>query len=130
MPRKILVVDDEEGVVKLVEEMLKRANMEVFTATQGKKALSILKSRLKEIDVLITDILMPDIDGIELAETAKKLKPSVKIIALTGSITFNNLNEKGKSLFDAFLCKPFTQEDIINAIEGPKSMDNLIQRGF
>lgn len=57
----------------------------------------------KNVDLLITDVVMPEIDGITLAKEAKKVNPLMKVIGISGY----NLAEKSKKVFDYFLSKPF-----------------------
>ncbi|HNX52122.1 MAG TPA: response regulator [Pontiellaceae bacterium] len=78
----ILVVDDEEGITMVIKEMLVRLKYDVLTAKNGKEALEKLK--LGPVELLITDIVMPDMDGLELIEEVQRTLPKVKIIAISG----------------------------------------------
>jgi len=81
MPR-ILVVDDDVEILDLLRAMLEREHFEVLTACDGNEALKLLDS--EAIDVMITDILMPEKEGIETILQLRKTHPQIKIIAISG----------------------------------------------
>ncbi len=78
----ILVVDDETGITMIIKELLVRLNYDVLTAKSGKEALE--KLSLGPVDLLITDIVMPDMDGLELITEVQRTLPKVRIIAMSG----------------------------------------------
>ena len=81
MPR-ILVVDDDVEILDLLRAMLEREDYEVLTARNGDEALKLLDS--EAIDVMITDMLMPEKEGTETILLLRKTQPQVKIIAISG----------------------------------------------
>ena len=82
MSMTILLVDDDAAFRESVRQMLVFAEYEVLEAEDGIKALELLKSEV--VDILLTDILMPDMEGVELRSKALKLKPELKVIGMTG----------------------------------------------
>ncbi|MFC2091584.1 response regulator [Elusimicrobiota bacterium] len=116
MEERILVVDDEEGVVRVVEEALKKRNHSVITTLKSTEALELIKDKKNNIRMLITDIQMPDIDGLELAKFTREYDQSIKIIAISGSATLKGLTEEDKALFNCFLQKPFDLEELRSAV--------------
>jgi len=78
----ILVVDDEEQVRQLIRETFEQAGYQVAEAGDGRAALE--QYRRNPADLVITDILMPDQDGLECISTLRRESPHVKIIAITG----------------------------------------------
>jgi PAS domain S-box-containing protein len=81
---KVLVVDDEPDVMEIAAALFRSIGYEVYTASNGQDALDILK-RTKDISVLFSDVMMPDgMNGIELAQQARKLYPDVKILLASG----------------------------------------------
>ena len=80
----ILVVEDNESVRNLIHKKLSKLDYRVLTAINGKDALSIFKDNQNDIKLVITDLVMPEMGGIELSKMVKATNPSVKIIALSG----------------------------------------------
>lgn len=83
----ILVVDDEASIVMVLKSMLTRLGYEVSTASNGARAMS--KISAGRVDLVITDIVMPDMNGIELIENLQEKFPAVKIIAMSGGSVMN-----------------------------------------
>jgi len=110
--KKILIVDDEEDLTWSISRRLSRDNdnIEVLCADSGKSALDILSKN--EIDLLITDLRMPEIDGWELLSKIKKEYPQTLVIVMTahGSIeVIDALNRWGKA---GYIEKPFDMNDL------------------
>ena len=80
---KILVVDDEESVREVLREVLLREGHQIEEAGNGREALERVRGDAS-IDLVITDIMMPEMRGIDLIESVRALRPGVKIIAITG----------------------------------------------
>lgn len=83
MSHIILVVDDDPDVRAVLVEMLKDLGCEVMTASSGPEALDVLRNNA-QITALITDINMPGMDGHELAERARGIRPSLKMLQVSG----------------------------------------------
>ncbi|MBC8206079.1 MAG: response regulator [Kiritimatiellales bacterium] len=79
---RILVVDDETGIITVLKEMLLKLGYEVLTAGGGSEALE--KISIGGVDVVVTDIVMPDVDGLELISNIQTMYPKVKVIAISG----------------------------------------------
>ncbi|MFO7850340.1 MAG: response regulator [Spirochaetia bacterium] len=79
---RVLVVDDDEQVRKLLTAELQENDLEVVTTDGGRKAIELYKQR--QFDVVILDIIMPDMEGVEAIRALKKIDPSVKVIAISG----------------------------------------------
>ncbi len=118
----ILVVDDEPGLRKLAVELLGRYGYNVISAESGKQALTILEST--KIDLLLTDIIMPEIDGYELSETVARLYPDIKIQLASGFSDNKGINETSKNLQTALLQKPYRIEVLL------KSVRNLLDAKY
>ncbi len=82
MLNKILIVDDEPSVLKMLNKMLKDESDDIVEAKNGEEALQICQQQ--EIDLMITDIVMPEKHGIDLIMEVKNIKPDVPIIAISG----------------------------------------------
>ncbi|MDA8325868.1 MAG: response regulator [Nitrospiraceae bacterium] len=100
--KNILLVDDKKDVLQPLAEGLRASGeFEVFTAENGRKALEIFRSGHK-IDLLVTDIEMPEMNGFELLAHLKKNFPAVPAIVLTGFITLK-IKEQLKAIGD-YVC--------------------------
>jgi DNA-binding NtrC family response regulator len=82
MPYTILFVEDDDGVRASTEAILRNAGFRLLVASHAYEALRLLSGH--KVDVLFTDIVMPDMDGVELAKRAKLLRPDLKIMFMTG----------------------------------------------
>ena len=111
---KILIVDDDEMDRILLSEILHRAGHEPLFAPDGQAALKIWKK--SEVDLVVTDIVMPELSGLELLEAMKEEDPWVRVIAISG-ITAKKLNEAARSGALAILTKPVDPEELLLEIE-------------
>lgn len=107
---KILVVDDEEIIRDSLSEWLADAGYEALTAPDGARALEIIKQ--DEIDVLLADLKMPGMDGIELIGKAKEINPNLPVIIMTAYGTVSSAIEAMKVGAYDFLEKPFCPERV------------------
>jgi len=108
---KILVVEDEDDVKNVIVETLIDANYNVYYAENGLNAIDLIKNNKLEIDLLLTDIIMPKINGKELAEQLLKLIPSIKILYMSGYTDSTIINNKFN-----FIQKPLTPTSILKKI--------------
>lgn len=106
----ILVVDDEEGILEISEEYFERKGYRVYTARNGLEALDILR-RVK-IGCCITDINMPEMDGLELAEQIRELDNTLPVVVMTGFPSLENTIRTLKNGVVDFLVKPVNLEQM------------------
>ena len=113
---KILVVDDEEPVANLLAQMLKNLGYEVRVETNSLAALEKFKAEYNSIDLVVTDMAMPGLNGADLASEILKVKPGIPLILCTGfSETINE--EKARTLgFSSFLLKPILKNQLATAV--------------
>ena len=112
----ILVVEDNESVRNLIHKKLSKLDYRVLTAINGKDALSIFKDNQNDIKLVITDLVMPEMGGIELSKMVKATNPSVKIIALSGySVDFKE-EDLRKSGIEECMQKPFQNQKFIEVV--------------
>jgi CheY-like chemotaxis protein len=95
--------------------MLNKRGYRVLAAAGGAEALHILRSETNAVDLLITDIIMPRMGGKELAEQARKLRPDLPILFVSG-YTEGTIRQDDLSPGTAFLHKPFTPDDLSKQI--------------
>lgn len=116
MPR-ILVVDDEELARFTLREILEGAGHEVVVATNGKEAIAFQKAH--PFDLIITDILMPEKEGVETIIELKRDYPTLKIIAISGGGRTRNLDFLGLAEefgADKILAKPFSEQELMERV--------------
>jgi hypothetical protein len=104
----LLVVEDEEVVRTLVRVALEGQGYTVLTASEGKDALEVLRMHSGQVDLLITDVIMPGISGRELVEETRKTRPGLRVLYMSG-YTDDALDRNGlQGTPDQFIQKPFT----------------------
>ncbi len=116
MPKKFLIVDDSASMRQLVSSTIKDAGYEVLVAENGKDALSVLNS--EKVDMVITDLNMPDMDGIELIKKLRSL-PDYKfapIVMLTTEAQESKKQEGRKSGASGWIVKPFSSVQLLDVI--------------
>ena len=114
--RRILVVDDDEAVRSVTFEMLKRLGFEVTTADSGASALE--QATHQSFDLVLLDLAMPNMSGVEVFSSLKKIKPESRVIFMTGysKDEFSDLltdNEDTTSV----LSKPFPMQELKVSVE-------------
>ena len=109
---RLLLVDDDEGVLRTVQRVLMFAGYQVLTAADGLQALQMLERH--KVALLITDVLMPNIHGVELAAQARQRHADVRIIYMSG-YTDDILPESTEGT-ETVLSKPFLPEDLLRAV--------------
>jgi len=111
----ILIVDDEESIRAINKRILEKAGYKVLLASDGAEALMVFTQRREEIDVIITDIMMPVMDGNTLARVLMKTAPSLKLITCSG-LDNTKLSSPPFSNPLASLKKPVSQRILLQAI--------------
>ncbi len=112
----ILVVDDEEAIREITRGTLETFGYQVLTATDGTEALAMYADRKNDIAVVLTDMVMPFMDGPATIRALKKMNPQVKIIAASGLNPRNNPGEGVLEGVELFLSKPYTAEKLLKAL--------------
>lgn len=112
---KILVADDETNILKVLSALLKKEGYEVITAENGEEALVRLYE--EGVAVVITDLKMPGMDGIELLKNVMRYNSDIPVVILTAHGTINNAVEAIKiGAFD-YLTKPFDREELMTVVK-------------
>lgn len=111
---KILIAEDDHSMCQFLAMALERAGHLVISAHDGLSALALLDG---DIDLLLTDIVMPGMDGIELSQIAQKKYPALKVMFITG-FTAVALQDKEEALREKrVLAKPFHLNDLVSQVE-------------
>jgi two-component system cell cycle sensor histidine kinase/response regulator CckA len=104
----ILIVEDEDQVRSLTETMLSRQGYQVLPAASGAEALQIVREHPNEIHVMLTDVVMPGMTGVQLAKLVRELRPAIRVLYMSG---YTDASVNGAGVFTTdmeYLEKPFT----------------------
>ena len=118
MMQRILILDDDHHILLMIKKMLERAGFEVELASNGNEGLELFK-RI-QVDLVITDIIMPEKEGLETIREMKRLRSDLKIIAMSGGGKVSSDNYLNTArIFGAskILTKPFSQKQIVSAVQ-------------
>lgn len=117
---RILLVEDEEQIRKIIKLNLELENFEVITAERGKKALELADSQY--FDLLILDIMLPEIDGFQICQQVRLRNSKIRILILSAKDTSSDRIKGLKLGADDYLTKPFHMEELMLRI------NNLLKR--
>jgi CheY-like chemotaxis protein len=112
----VLLVEDEEGVRNLVSNMLREQGYRVYEAEHGSHALEVFAKHGNEIQLLLTDVIMPKMSGRELAQRLTAKSPTLKVVYMSGYT--DDIVAREGVVFDntILLHKPFTLEGLMRKL--------------
>ena len=111
VPQRVsLVVDDEPAIRHYIAAILRRADFQIIEAEDGIRALGVVQEIDGRIDLIVSDIRMPNGDGLSFACKVKKQFPNLPIILISGT-------DEGSSEFEGFISKPFGPAELLRAVE-------------
>ncbi len=113
----ILVVDDEKNIREITENSLLTYNYKILSANDGSKAFSLFAKYKHEISLVLIDIQMPSIDGLQVIKVLQRMNPNVKIIVMSGIESNRQLIDANDIKIEAFLSKPYTLGKLLEKIE-------------
>lgn len=123
----VLIVEDEEGVRELACEFLKSAGYSVLSARDGQEALAMVERSKAQIHVLVTDVVMPNMRGPELAKRLKTRSSDLKVVYMSGYLEYSR--DSGEFLDGSFfLQKPFSREVLIEKISEALESERTVQQ--
>jgi CheY-like chemotaxis protein len=108
----ILMIDDEDLLLTMGDMVLSSFGYKVLTANSGAKALEIFAAKSNEIDLVITDLVMPQMSGRELIERLRRHSPQVKVICASGFVRPPSTEEE-----ENYLQKPFASQDLLRKVK-------------
>jgi two-component system NtrC family response regulator len=121
----ILIVDDEKNYPRILGAVLEEEGFEIQTANSGKKALEILEA--SDVDLVLTDMKMPSMDGIELLEKIKTRDPELPVIMMTAYGTVDKAVEAMQKGAYSYILKPFDNERLILYVNKAIAMYRVVQ---
>ncbi|MCC5807724.1 MAG: PAS domain S-box protein [Opitutales bacterium] len=111
----ILVADDEAAVLELTRRTLEAYGYSVVTAEDGARAVALLALRREEIDLVLTDMMMPVMGGGAVISAIRRIQPAIPVIAASG-LNSEDKDPAGEAVADAFLLKPYSAETLLSTV--------------
>ncbi len=112
----ILVVDDEAAIRDITKTSLETYNYRALTASDGIEAIALYAEHRQEISVVLTDMMMPSMDGATTIRTLRKIEPHVKIVAVSGLVSKDKLAQVASIGVKTFLAKPYTTKELLTTL--------------
>ena len=112
----VLVVDDETAVRRFACRVLEQAGYGVFEAMEGIEALELIQGQTTVLEVVVTDIVMPRMNGVELMQALSESQPDLPVILMSGYAT-TALSEMGIATPCSILAKPFSAERLLAEVD-------------
>ena len=116
--RSILVVEDDAGVAQLTETLLTRAGHLVRVATDGREALQIFSDQPDAFDFVFSDLVLPHLSGLEMAQRIRALRPSIRVGFCTGYMHHPSLTRIAAPEESQVLRKPFSERELHAFVNG------------
>jgi len=113
----VLLVEDEEAVRRFAARALESRGYNVLKATTGVEALDVLAAHSDEIDLVISDVMMPEMDGPKLLQQLRKTLPDMKVIFISGYAEEALRRELAEDESFLFLPKPFSLKDLASVVK-------------
>ncbi len=110
----VLIVDDDPVVQRSTQALLDSHFYSTLVVSSGAAAIEIYQQHVEQIAIVITDIMMPEMDGIELIQHLKQLNPTVKIVAMSG--VMSNREAALEAGAQAFVAKPYSVESLLETV--------------
>jgi len=120
---RVLVCEDDPGIARVMSQMLRNAGFDVQVTTSPMEALAWIQANGERLDVLVTDMVMPEMSGRGLASAARRLFPSLRVVYVTGYLddptTIAGLQAA------AVVTKPFLGQDLVAAIHAARGKPDM-----
>jgi CheY-like chemotaxis protein/anti-sigma regulatory factor (Ser/Thr protein kinase) len=118
-PKRVLIIDDDPAVVELLRAALQRKHIESASSTTGAEALSVLRST--RFEVILLDLGLPDVYGLELIRQLRELAPGARIVIITADATSETLLHAMREQAFEYIRKPFDIHEIVDVVERASS---------
>jgi two-component system NtrC family sensor kinase len=111
----VLVVDDEPGVIQVCQRLLERAGFHVLAISQSSEGLELLER--VHVDLLLVDIRMPDVNGFQVIDQARRRQPDLAVVVMTGFGTVETAIEALRRGADGLILKPFAGAELVQSVD-------------
>lgn len=113
-----LLVDDEAAIREITRSTLEAYGYQVLTASDGTEAIALFAQHQDEVKLLLTDVMMPYLDGPSTIRAVRKMRPGIKVIISSGLKTNEREVDAESVGAQIFLSKPYTADQLLRAIAG------------
>ena len=114
----VLVVDDEETVRDVAKQMLEQFGLTVLTAKDGQEGVQLFREHLEDISLVLLDMTMPQMDGLEAFEEIRRLHSNTRVILMSGYNEEDATNRFAGKDLAGFIQKPFRPQELIGKLQG------------
>ena len=114
----VLFVDDEDIIIEIAVELLAHIGYQVLKAGSGKEAIAIYEANKEEIDIIILDMIMPNMSGSDTYDALKQINPRVKVILSSGYSINGHATDILNRGCDGFIQKPFKMKELSEKLRG------------
>lgn len=119
----VLIVDDEDNIIQITTAALEMHGYKVISAADGAKGIEEYVRRRDEVDLIVTDVSMPEMSGPSMIRELRKLDPNMKVVCMSGLMNAEQTAELESLRVSAFLTKPFTAEKLLTSISETLAKD-------
>lgn len=123
---RVLIVDDDEAHAQAVAESLQRVGYDCTVASSGQRAVALIESQT--FDVIVTDLMMDEVDGLEILQKSKEELPDAEVILLTGHASIKTAVAAGQHGVHTYLTKPLDINELRHAVDKASSRVRLLQK--
>ncbi len=119
MSKPILVVDDEPDILTLTRKFLELGGFDIITCNNAKEAMKVIEARYNDISLVLLDVMMPGISGMEVLRNIKNDRRFMNILVVLFTVkSFNEDIQKGKRLgADGYITKPFSGKELLKYVQ-------------
>jgi DNA-binding response OmpR family regulator len=115
MKKKILLIEDEESIREYMSFLLQNNGFQVIEAKNGAEGMTFFSK--EKFDLVVTDIVMPEKDGMEIMQAVREIDPKTIMLAVSGAMSYRDLLAgAGKSGADEVIQKPFTENEFLKIV--------------
>lgn len=119
--RHVLIVDDEEPILAVATSLLRRQEFSVLAASDGNEALELFRRHADQVTLLLTDLMMPRMDGVRLSQEIRRLRPDLPIVVMSGLTPLASESDNRDRLralgVTTILTKPYTEAQLLDAVD-------------
>jgi len=116
LDKTILIVDDDAAFLKLVQRILKEAGFDTIGTVSTDEAIQMAREKGRKIDLLLVDVVMPEMSGRELADEIEMLQPEIESLFMSGYTRISNLHYETMEKGVHFIEKPFEPDNLIEKV--------------
>ena len=115
-PTTVLIAEDEKPMLRLLERVLKQQDFRVLLAADGEEAIDVYRSNNQDIDVVLLDIGLPKIGGLEVFLEMKEQNPDVRVLVVSGFFAPTVKSKLSDAGIKHFLAKPYALTEVVEAL--------------